>query len=214
MQVKNQPYMEQLTDSKLRRVWQGCLLSPCLFNSHHEKCQTGWVTSWNQDCQEKYQQPEICRWHHSKGRKWKGTKQPLMSMKGESEKASLKLNIKKLRSWHPVPSLHGKHKVKRWKQWQIFSSWPLKSLQMVTAAMKLEDDSFSAGKLWQTSCIKKQRHHSANKGPYSQVYVFPVVMYRSECWTIKKAESQRIDAFDLRCWRRLLRVPWTARRSN
>ena len=44
--------------------------------------------------------------------------------------------------------------------------------------------------------------------------VFPVVMYRCETWTIKKAECQRIDAFKLWCWRRLLRVPWTARRSN
>ena len=44
--------------------------------------------------------------------------------------------------------------------------------------------------------------------------VFPVVMYGCECWTTKKAEHQRIDAFELRCWRRLLRVPWTARRSN
>ena len=44
--------------------------------------------------------------------------------------------------------------------------------------------------------------------------VFPVVMYRRESWTVKKAESRRIDAFELRCWRRLLRVPWTARRSN
>ena len=44
--------------------------------------------------------------------------------------------------------------------------------------------------------------------------VFPVVMYGCECWTMKKAERQRIDAFELWCWRRLLRVPWTARRSN
>ena len=44
--------------------------------------------------------------------------------------------------------------------------------------------------------------------------VFPVVMYGYESWTLKKAESQRIDAFELRCWRRLLRVLWTARRSN
>ena len=44
--------------------------------------------------------------------------------------------------------------------------------------------------------------------------VFPVVMYRCEIWTMKKAEHQRIDAFELWCWRRLLRVPWTARRSN
>ena len=44
--------------------------------------------------------------------------------------------------------------------------------------------------------------------------VFPVIMYKCESWTIKKAEHQRIDAFELWCWRRLLRVPWTARRSN
>ena len=62
--------------------------------------------------------------------------------------------------------------------------------------------------------IKKQRHYSAYKGPYSQSYGFPAVMYGCESWTIKKAEGRRTDAFKLRCWRRLLRVPWTARRSN
>ena len=44
--------------------------------------------------------------------------------------------------------------------------------------------------------------------------VFPVVMYGCECWTVKKAERRRIDAFELWCWRRLLRVPWIARKSN
>ena len=62
--------------------------------------------------------------------------------------------------------------------------------------------------------IKKQRHYFANKGPYSQSYGFPVVMYGCESWTIKKAKCQRMDAFELWCWRRFLRVPWTARRSN
>ena len=47
-----------------------------------------------------------------------------------------------------------------------------------------------------------------------KAYVFPVVMYGCESWTVKKAERRRIDAFELWCWRRLLRVPWTARRSN
>ena len=61
-------------------------------------------------------------------------------------------------------------------------------------------------------CIK--RHYFASKCPPSQDYGFPVVMYGCESWTIKKAERQRIDAFKLWCWRRLLRVPWTARRSN
>ena len=62
--------------------------------------------------------------------------------------------------------------------------------------------------------IKKQRHYFANKGPSSQSYGFPVVMYGYESWTIKKVECQRIDAFELWCWRRLWNVPWTARRSN
>ena len=62
--------------------------------------------------------------------------------------------------------------------------------------------------------IKKKRHYFANKGPSSQGYGFPVVAYGCESWTVKKAECRRIDAFELWCWRRLLRVPWTARRSN
>ena len=62
--------------------------------------------------------------------------------------------------------------------------------------------------------IKKQRHYFANKGPSSQSYGFSVIMYRCESWTIKKSECQRIDVFELWWWRKLLRVPWTARRSN
>ena len=62
--------------------------------------------------------------------------------------------------------------------------------------------------------IKKQRHYFANKGLSCQSYSFPAVMYGCESWTIKKAERQRIDAFELWCWRRLLRISWTARRSN
>ena len=62
--------------------------------------------------------------------------------------------------------------------------------------------------------FKKQRHHFAKKSWHSQTMVFPVGMYGCEIWTIRKAECQRIDSFELWCWRRLLRVPWTARRSN
>ena len=62
--------------------------------------------------------------------------------------------------------------------------------------------------------IKKQRHCFANKVRLVKAMVFPVVMYGCESWTIKKAEHQRIDAFELWCWRRFLRVPRTARRSN
>ena len=55
--------------------------------------------------------------------------------------------------------------------------------------------------------IEKQRHYFANKGLSSQGMIFPVVMYGCESWTIKKAEHRRIDAFELWCWRRFLRVP-------
>ena len=65
-----------------------------------------------------------------------------------------------------------------------------------------------------TKRTKKQIYHVVDKGSYSQSYGFSVVMHECESWTIKKAECQRTDAFKLWCWRRLLRVPWTARRSN
>src|SRR5574337_203770 len=62
--------------------------------------------------------------------------------------------------------------------------------------------------------VKKQRYYFANKVRLVKAMVFPVVMYGCESWTVKKAEHQRINAFELWCWRRLFRVPWTARRSN
>ena len=73
---------------------------------------------------------------------------------------------------------------------------------------------------WKKSCdqprqhIKKWRHYFANKGPSVKAKVFPVVMYGGEICTIKKAECRRIDAFELRCYRRLLRTPWTARSNQ
>ena len=77
---------------------------------------------------------------------------------------------------------------------------------MVTAAMKLRHLLFGRKTITNLDRILKGRDVKA--------MVFPVVMYGYKSWTIKKAEHQRIDAFELWCWRRLLRVPWTARRSN
>ena len=62
--------------------------------------------------------------------------------------------------------------------------------------------------------IKKQKHYFANKVHLVKALVFLVVVYGHKSWTIKKPQCQRIDAFELWCWRRLLRVPWTARRSH
>ena len=64
------------------------------------------------------------------------------------------------------------------------------------------------------SILKSTDITLSTKGSLDKAMVFPVVMYGCESWTIKKAEHQRIDAFELWFWRRLLRVPWTARRSN
>ena len=64
------------------------------------------------------------------------------------------------------------------------------------------------------SLLKSREHYLSTKVRLVKAMVFPVVMYGCESWTIKKAEHQRIDAFERWCWRRLLRVPWTARRSN
>ena len=95
------------------------------------------------------------------------------------------------------------------------SSWALKSLRMVTAAMQSEDDCFSAGKLWQTQTVcQKTDITLPTKVHVAKAVVFPVAVYSCESLTIKKAEWQRIDAFELWCWKRLLKVPWTVRRSN
>ena len=64
------------------------------------------------------------------------------------------------------------------------------------------------------SILKSRDITLSTKGCLVKAMVYPVVMYECESWTIKKVEHRRIDAFELGCWRRLLRVPWTARRSN
>ena len=108
------------------------------------------------------------------------------------------------------------------KQCQTLFSWAPKSLQMVTAAMKLKDACSLEEKQWPKkatdqwldSILKSRDITLPPKVHLVKAMVFPVVMYGYESRTIKKAECQRTDAFELWCWRRLLRVPWTARRSN
>ena len=104
---------------------------------------------------------------------------------------------------------------KQWKQWQTLFSWASKSLMMVTAAMKLKDTcSLEEKLLTNPDTILKSRDITwLTKVCLVKAMVFPV-MYGCESWTIKKAEHQRIDAFKLWCWRRLLRDHWTARRSS
>ena len=86
---------------------------------------------------------------------------------------------------------------------------------MVTAAMKLKDTYSLEVKLYNIGSILKIRDITLpTKVHLVKAMVFPVVMYGCESWTVKKAECRRIDAFEMWYWRRLLRVPWTARRSN
>ena len=91
-----------------------------------------------------------------------------------------------------------------------------KSLQMVTAAMKLKDAwSLEEKAMTNLDSTLKSRHITLpTKVHLVKAMVFPVVMYGCESWTVKKAECQRTDALELWCWIRLLRVPWTARRSK
>ena len=162
--------------------------------------------------------------NHSNGSKWRETKESVDVGERGKWKSFLKLNIKKTkqnkkqRSWHMIPSFH--FKWKKCMQWHMLFSWAPKSLWMVTAAMKLKDTCSLEEKLWQlrqhiTKKKKKSRHITLpTKVCIVKTMVFPVVKYGCENWTIKKAECQSTDAVKLQCWRRLLRVPWTARRSN
>ena len=91
-----------------------------------------------------------------------------------------------------------------------------KSLQMVIAAMKLKDPLLLGRQIMTNldSILKSREITLPTKVHLVKAMVFPVVMYGCDSWTVKKAECWKIDAFELWCWRRLLRVPWTARRSN
>ena len=140
----------------------------------------------------------------------------LMRVKEESEKVVLKLNIQKTK---------------------IMSSGPITSRQIDGETVEtVSDFIFGGSKITEDGecsheikrCLLLGRKVMTNlnsifksrditlltKVCLVKAMVFPVVMYGCESWTVKKAESQRIDAFELWCWRRLLRVPWTARRSN
>ena len=103
----------------------------------------------------------------------------------------------------------------KWKQWQILSSWTPKLLQMLTTALKLRH--LLLGRKAMTnldSILKSIDIILPTKVHIVRAMVFLVVMFGCESWTIKKAEHRNIDPFELWCWRRLLRVPWIARRSN
>ena len=103
----------------------------------------------------------------------------------------------------------------KWKQWQILFSWATKSLWMVTS-WKIKRCLLLGRKAVTNldSVLKSRDITLPTKVHLVKAMVFPVVMYGCESWTIKNTERQKIDAFKLWCWRRLLRVPLTERKSN
>ena len=140
----------------------------------------------------------------------------LMKVKVESEKVGLKLNIQKTKVMASSPIT----------SWQIDGETVETVADFIFLGSKItEDDDCSHeikrcllhGRKVMTnldSILKSREITLPTKVHLVKAMVFPVVMYGCESWTVKKAERRRTDVFELWCWRRLLRVPWTARRSN
>ena len=140
----------------------------------------------------------------------------LMKLKEEPEKAGFKLNLQKTKIMAPVRSFHGKQWEKQWKQCETVFSGGSK----ITADGDYHHESkrrLLLGRKAMTdlgSILKSRNITLLTKVHLVKVILFPVVMYGCESWTMKKAECWRIHAFELWYWRRLLRVPCTARRSH
>ena len=137
----------------------------------------------------------------------------LMKVKEESEKVGLKLNIQKTKIMVSSP----------------ITSWQLDGetvSDFIFLGSKITADGDCSHEIKRhlllgrklttnlDSILKSRDITLSTKVHLAKAMVFPVVMYRCESWTVKKAECRRIDAFEVWCWRRLLRVPWTARRSS
>ena len=139
-----------------------------------------------------------------------------MKVKEESEKAGLKLNIQKIKIMTSGPIT----------SWRIDGETVETVSNFIFGGSKITADGdcshdikirllFGRKVITNLNSILKSRDTTLSaKVHLVKAMVFPVVMYGCESWTVKKAEQQRIDAFELWCWRRLLRVPWTPRRFN
>ena len=140
----------------------------------------------------------------------------LLKVKEESEKAGLKLNVQKtkIRASGPITS------------WQIDGETMERVTDFIFLGSRITADGDCSHEIKRRlllgrkaitnldSILKSRDVTLPTKVQLVKAMVFPVVMYGCESWTVKKAERRRIDAFELWCWRRLLRVPWTVRRSN
>ena len=139
-----------------------------------------------------------------------------MKAKEESEKVGLKLNIQKTKIMAFAPITSWEIDGKQWKQCQTLFWGGSKITADGDCSHEIKRCLLLGRKVMTNlnSILKSRDITLPTKDRLVKAMVFPVVMYECESWTIKKAEHQRIDAFELWCWRRLLRVPWTARRSN
>ena len=140
----------------------------------------------------------------------------LMKVKVESEKVGLKLNIQKTKIMASGPTT----------SWEIDGETVETVADFILGGSKITADGDCSHEIRRRlllgrkvmtnldSILKSRDITLPTKVHLVKAMVFPVVMYGCESWAVKKAECQRIDAFELWCWRRLLKVPWTARRSN
>ena len=183
-------------------VCQGCILSPCLFNFYAEhimrnagldEAQVATKIAGRNINNLRYADDTILMVESEE------LKSLLMKVKEESEKVDLKLNVQKTKIMASSPIT----------TWQIDGE----TVEPV-ADFTLEGSKITAVVTSLDSILKSRDITLPTKACLVKAMVFPVVMYECESWTIKKAEHQRIDAFELWCWRRLLRVPWTTRTSN
>ena len=201
-------------------VRQGCILSPCLFNIYAEYIMR------NAGLEETQAGIKIAGTNINNLRYADDTtlmaeseeelKSLLMKVKEESENVGLKLNIQKTKivASGPITS------------WQIDGETVETVSDFILGGSKITaygDCSYEIKRhlllgrkvmINLNSILKSRDITLSTKVHLVKAMVFPVIMYGCESWTIKKAKCQRIDAFELWCWRRLLRVPWTARRSN
>ena len=131
-----------------------------------------------------------------------------MKVQEESEKVGLKLNIQKMKIMASGPITSWQIDGKQWKQCQTLYFGAPKSLQVVSAAMKLRHLLLGRKLMNNLDSILKSIYITLpTKVHLVKAIVFPIVMYGCESWTIKKSECQGIDAFELWCWKRLLSIP-------
>src|SRR5574338_286583 len=198
-------------------VRQGCILSLCLFNLYAEyimrnagldEAQAGIKIAGRNINNLRYADDTTLMAESEEE-----LKSPLMKVKEGSEKVGLKLNIqkKKIMASGPITS------------WQIDGETVA---DFIFLSSKITADGDCSHEIKRClllgskvmtnldSIVKSRDITLSTKVHPVKAMVFPVVIYGCESWTIKKAEHRRIDAFELWCWRRLLRVPWTSRRSN